>query len=51
MSRLDDIAKRIAAHLKRFEADPIVNAVNPKYGTHPYYYAGAGRAGNRVAVR
>ena len=48
--KLDEIAKRILAHLKRFEADPVINARNRKYGTTPYYYSMAYRAGSRVAV-
>ncbi len=50
MSRLDDIATKISAHLKRFESDPKINAVS-KWGTRSYYCAGAWRAGSRVGVR
>ena len=48
--KLDEIAKRILAHLKRFEADPVINARDRKYGTTPYYCSMASRAGSRVAV-
>jgi hypothetical protein len=56
---LTEIAKRIAAHLKRFEADPEINAERfyesrrtgrRESSGHPYYHAGAWRAGNRVKV-
>lgn len=46
---LTEIAARIHAHLKRFEADPKIN-VRDEHQTQPYYYAGASRAGNRVAI-
>ena len=45
---LTEIANRINAHLKRFEADPKINALQHK--TRPYYYAGAYRAGRFVNV-
>lgn len=51
MSRLDDIAKRITAHLKRFEADPKINAPDAKYHTTPYHWPQAWRAGNRIGIR
>lgn len=49
MMKLDEIAEKIRAHLKRFEADPVINAINV-WKTHPYYHANAYRAGSRVAV-
>lgn len=45
--KLDEIASRILAHLKRFEADKKINA--SKYGV-PYYMVNAYRAGTRVGV-
>lgn len=47
---LTEIAKRIDAHLKRFEADPELNPTDARYQTRPFYMAGASRAGNRVSV-
>ena len=34
-----EIAARIDAHLKRFEADPEINAIDPRYGTSPFWRA------------
>jgi hypothetical protein len=51
--KLDEIASRINAHLKRFEADPDINrkwTEGRREGLSPYYLAGAGRSGNRVFV-
>lgn len=49
---LAEIARRIDAHLKRFEADPVINAPDPVYRTKPYYCAGAqsGAGAKRVLV-
>ena len=49
--RLDEIARRISGHLRRFEKDPKINARDSKYGTTAYYHAGAFRSGSRVGVR
>jgi hypothetical protein len=55
--KLDEIAKRINAHLKRFESDPVINA--DKVHTNlrgqesrlkPYYCAGAAASGRYVFV-
>lgn len=48
--KLTEIAARINAHLRRFEKDPTINKLDPKYRTRPYWSAGAWRAGSRVAV-
>jgi hypothetical protein len=57
---LTEIAERINAHLKRFERDPKINKPvtyksartgRMESAGRPYYYAGAWRAGNRVAVK
>lgn len=47
---LTEIAQRINAHLKRFEADPFVNAPDAR-GLRHYYNAGARRGGKWVMVR
>lgn len=39
--KLKEIAAKIGAHLKRFEADPKINRRDATYGTTPYYNAGA----------
>ena len=49
--KLGDIAKSITAHLKRFEADPVINSKDVKYDTSPYWYSHAWAAGSRVAVQ
>lgn len=52
--KLRDIAAKIGAHLKRFEADKLgVNKDDRGDGTgcRPYYIAGAGVAGRYVWVR
>jgi hypothetical protein len=49
--RVYDIAKKIRAHLQRFEADPIINAENKPGGLTPYFHANAWDAGRYVAVR
>lgn len=50
--KLAEIAERIHAHLKRFEADPKLNPWrNGKVGsTKPYYCVNAFAAGSRVMV-
>lgn len=59
--KLDEIAKRIAAHLRRFERDPEINRkrkydeaakrwVDHQGGLGSYWHASAQRAGSRVAV-
>lgn len=47
--KLSEIARRIDAHLKRFERDPKINGV-PKFMLKPYYNAGAHRSGCYVHV-
>jgi hypothetical protein len=51
--KLSEIAERISAHLKRFEADPVINAPiqNRSMSTTPYYYAGAFVAGRYVSIQ
>src|SRR4051812_5757691 len=44
-----EIADRINAHLKRFEASKKINAENAR-GHHPYYHAGAGESSGKVQV-
>ena len=46
---LQEIARRINAHLKRFEADAAINIVTPG-SIRRFYNVGAGRSGNRVWV-
>ena len=41
MTFTKDIAARIDAHLRRFEADKVINKPDEKYGTCRYYHAGA----------
>jgi hypothetical protein len=48
--KLTEIAKRIDAHLKRFEADPVINARPAPNRIQPYYRAYAWVAGRYVAV-
>lgn len=50
---LAEVAARIAAHLKRFETDPLINVwKNGRVGgTRPYFWATARAAGSRVAVQ
>ncbi len=46
-----EISDRINAHLKRFEADPVINARDDKYGTAKFYYAGSYyHAGPKIRV-
>jgi hypothetical protein len=48
--KMQEISDRIDAHLKRFEADPEINALN-KYKTKPYYGAGSFYgAGSKIGV-
>ena len=50
--KLKDIASRIRAHLRRFEADPKINTTRPEpYGGVPYFGAGAYSAGRFVYVK
>ncbi len=49
--KLQELATRITAHLKRFESDARINAPRPAFaGTRPYYNAHASAAGSRVSV-
>lgn len=56
--KLPEIAARIHAHLKRFEADPTINkprfydkgANGKDYYTKTYYEAGACASGSRIFV-
>lgn len=50
--KLKEIASRINAHLKRFEADPEINKnTKPdRSGLSDYYHAGSGASGSRVFV-
>ena len=43
--KLTEIARRIDAHLKRFEADKTINERHPRYGTTPFYRAGCAYVG------
>jgi hypothetical protein len=47
---LTEIAARIRAHLKRFEADPAINKLDPHYRTRTYYCVNAYRGGRYVSV-
>jgi hypothetical protein len=49
--KLKDIAAQIAAHLRRFEADPKINAQPKGRMTRPYYCVNSWAAGPRVFVR
>ncbi len=46
---LTETAKRISAHLKRFESDPVINVVR-NHGGKRYYNANAVRLGQFVGV-
>lgn len=50
--KLPEIARRIAAHLARAEADPTLNKVNPhsKSGSRKYHHALSYQAGPKLAV-
>ena len=47
---LVEIAKRIEAHLTRFENDPKINAPSTPRGTTPYYHVSAYQSANRLAI-
>ena len=48
---MKELASRINAHLKRFEADKKINAINPIYKTSSYYYAWATyTSGSRIQI-
>lgn len=49
-SRGVELARRINAHLRRFEADPAINVRNETYKTVPYFHAGASSSGGWVQV-
>jgi hypothetical protein len=49
--KLAEIASRIQAHLKRFEADPVINKVPAGRMTHPYYLVNVWAAGAYVQIR
>ena len=51
MAMMKELAAGIDAHLKRFEADPVINAPSSEYRTRPYYYAYCSSAGGRVYVQ
>jgi hypothetical protein len=49
--KLTEIAEKINAHLKRFEADPEINIdKEPPRGLRRFFHAHAYRAGSRVGV-
>ncbi len=48
--KLQEIATRIHAYLKRFEHDPKINVPDRGSTIHPYYWARAWAAGSRVGV-
>lgn len=47
--KLEELAKRIRAHLLRFEADKTINVARDS-GLRPYYHPYASRAGSYVRV-
>lgn len=47
--KMKEIAARISAHLKRFEADPEINKRKPS-GIPPYFRAGSVASGSYVYV-
>ncbi len=47
---LKDIADRILVHLKRMEADPVINKKNER-GMSPYFHVNTYRAGAYVCVK
>lgn len=51
--KLAEIAARISAHLKRFEADPVINRPRDgkEGGVRPYWMAGSWSSGRYVGVR
>lgn len=48
---LTEIAHRVAAHLRRFEEDPAINAARTGSRLKPYFNTAAWRAGSRLGVR
>jgi len=50
---LAELAECINRHLKRFEADPVINAPDPRRGdTRPFFYAWASyRVGSKMSVQ
>lgn len=48
--KLEEIASRINAHLRRLERDPEWNKPSPVYKTRNLYHSGAMRAGSYVQV-
>lgn len=50
MSTCRELAARISAHLKRWEADSTINTKDAKYGTSRFYRAGAYSHGGWVTV-
>jgi hypothetical protein len=51
MSEMRELARRIDAHLKRFEADPAINVKGSLYGTRRFYGAHCSYyRGNRISV-
>jgi len=53
LSPLKVLARRIDAHLKRFEADPVINAERPQGGMMlaPYYQPCAWHGYRGIAIR
>jgi hypothetical protein len=49
--KLKEIAEKIAAHLKRFEADARINVHHQPSGVITYYHPHAWAAGSRVGVK
>lgn len=51
--KLAEIARRILAHLKRFESDPEINKQRSSSGREltPYYSVNAYASGSRVGIR
>ena len=49
--KLDEIAKRIDVHLKRFEDDPKINVEGHPGSGHPFFRAYCGSNGRRVHAR
>lgn len=45
-----DVASKINAYLKKFEADKRINKVHPTYKTQPYFMAGAYASGRKVSI-
>jgi hypothetical protein len=48
---LTEIARRIDAYLKRFEADPAINILTCRRYIHPYWKAGAYQTGRYVGIK